>query len=70
MRRASARPRAEKVLYGEDELATVSWAAARAGLRPSSYVAAAALASAEGAGSPTSHSECRERMRTRTAVRQ
>ena len=74
VRRASARPRAVKVLYGEDELATVALAAARAGLRPSSYVAAAALASAQGAAAPTSSSESRELltelMRTRTAVRQ
>ena len=74
VRRASARPRAVKVLYGEDELATVSRAAARAGLLPSGYVAAAALASAQGAAPPTSHSESRELltelMRTRAAVRQ
>ena len=73
VRRAPARPRAVKVLYGEDELATVARAAARAGLRPSSYVAAAALASALGAEPPTSHSESRELltelMRTRAAVR-
>jgi len=70
----AARPRAVKVLYGEDELATVARAAARAGLRPSSYVAAAALASAQGAEPPTWHSESRELltelMRTRAAVRQ
>jgi hypothetical protein len=63
-----------KVLYGEDELETVARAAARAGLRPSSYVAAAALASAQGAASPTSDSQFRELltelMRTRAAVRQ
>ena len=74
VRRPAARPRAVKVLYGEDELATVERAAARAGLRPSSYVAAAALASAQGAASPTSNSEFRELltelMRTRAAVRQ
>jgi len=62
-----------KVLYGEDELATVARAAARARLRPSSYVAAA-LASAEGCAAPTSHSESRELltelMRTRAALRQ
>lgn len=60
--------------YGEDELATVARAAARAGLRPSSYVAAAALASAQGAEPPTAHSESRELltelMQTRAAVRQ
>lgn len=74
VRRASARPRAVKVLYGEDELSTVALAAARAGLRPSSYVAAAALAAAQGAAAPASSSESRELltelMRTRTAVRQ
>jgi hypothetical protein len=74
VRRAAARPRAVKVLYGEDELAMVARAAARAGLRPSSYVAAAALAAAQGAAAPTSSSESRELltelMRTRTAVRQ
>jgi hypothetical protein len=74
VRRPAARPRAVKVLYGEDELETVERAAARAGLRPSSFVAAAALASAQGAASPTSNSELRELltelMRTRAAVRQ
>lgn len=74
LRRAPARPRAVKVLYGEDELATVAEAAARAGLRPSSYVAAAALASAQCAEPPASDRESRdllaELMQTRTAVRQ
>ena len=75
VRRAVARPRAVKVLDGEDELATVSRAAARAGLRPSGYVvAAAALANAQGAAPPTANSESRELltelMRTRPAVRQ
>ncbi len=74
VRRAPARPRAVKVLYGEDELETVARAAARAGLRPSSYVAAAALASARGTTPPTSHSGSRELltelMQTRAAVRQ
>ncbi len=74
VRRPAARPRAVKVLYGEDELAAVSQAAARAGLRPSSYVAAAALASAQGTAPPAWHSEFRELlvelMRTRAAVRQ
>jgi len=73
VRRAPARPRAVKVLYGEDELETVARAAARAGLRPSSYVAGAALASARGAVAPTSDSEYRELltelMQTRAAVR-
>jgi hypothetical protein len=44
--RSPARGRALKVLYGDDELAAVQQAAALAGLRPSSYVAAAALAMA------------------------
>lgn len=74
VRRASARPRAVKVLYGEDELATVAQAAERAGLRPSGYVAAAALASAQGVAPPASSRDSRELlaelMRTRTAVRQ
>ncbi len=74
VRRAPARPRAVQVLYGEDELETVARAAARAGLRPSSYVAAAALASAQGAEPPTSQSESRELLteliQTRAAVRQ
>ena len=74
VRRAAARPRAVKVLYGEDEWETVARAAARAGLRPSSYVAAAALASAAGAASPTSDSQSgellTELMQTRAAIRQ
>jgi len=61
------------VLHGENELATVARAAVRAGLRPTSCVAAAALASAQGAEPPTWHSEPRELltelMRTRAAVR-
>jgi len=71
-----------KVLYGEDEMATVAQAAGRAGLRPSSYVAAVALATAQGvvqdaaqgAAAAASSAEFRELlaelMRTRTAVRQ
>ncbi len=38
-----ARPHALKVLYGDDEHAKILYAAEIAGLRPSSYVAAAAL---------------------------
>jgi uncharacterized protein (DUF1778 family) len=45
--RSPARPHALKVLYGEDEHAAIRRAAQVAGLRPSSYVAAAALAMAE-----------------------
>jgi len=74
VRKAPARPRAVKVLYGEDELETVERAAARAGLRPSTYVGAAALASARGAAPPSSNSEARELltelMHARAAVRQ
>lgn len=44
--RFPARDHALKVLYGDDELAAVRQAAALSGLRPSSYVAAAALAMA------------------------
>ena len=60
-------------MYGEDEWATIACAAARAGLRPSGYVAAAALASAQGAEPPTAGAESRELltelMQSRAAVR-
>jgi hypothetical protein len=73
VRRASPRLREVKVMYGEDEWGTITGAAARAGLRPSGYVAAAALASAEGAAPPTAGSESRELltelMQSRAAVR-
>ena len=73
LHRVPARTRAVKVLYGQDELDTVAGAAARAGLRPSSYVAAAALASAQGLAPPTGDSQWRELltelMQTRAAVR-
>lgn len=73
VRRVAARVRAVKVLYGVDEWEVVARAAARAGLRPSSFVAASALASAQGGESPTSHSESRELltelMQARAAVR-
>ena len=73
LHRVPARTRAVKVLYGEDELDTVAGAAARAGLRPSSYVAAAALASAQGLAPPTGDSQWRELLtelvQTRAAVR-
>jgi hypothetical protein len=72
VRRASARLRAVKVLYGEDELAAVTQAAVRVGLRPSSYVAAAALASAKGGAVLASGQETREvlteLLRTRAAL--
>lgn len=45
--RFPARPHALKVLYGDDEHAMIRHAADIAGLRPSSYVATAALAMAE-----------------------
>ena len=45
--RFPARPHALKVLYGDDEHSMILRAAEIAGLRPSSYVAAAALAMAE-----------------------
>jgi hypothetical protein len=45
--RFPARPHALKVLYGDDEHAKILCAAEIAGLRPSSYVAVAALAMAE-----------------------
>jgi hypothetical protein len=50
--RSPARPHVLKVLYGEDERDTIRQAAQIAGLRPSSYVAAAALAMAEQVVSP------------------
>lgn len=45
--RSPARRHALKVLYGDDEWSVVTQAAELAGLRPSSYVATAALAAAE-----------------------
>ena len=73
LHRVPPRTRAVKVLYGQDELDIVVRAAARVGLRPSSYVAAAALASAQGLAPPTGDSQWRELltelMQTRAAVR-
>ena len=60
LHRFPARRHAVKVLYGDDELAVVRRAAAQAGLRPSSYVAAAALASATGARAPHGGRQDRE----------
>lgn len=66
--RFPARPHALKVLYGDDEHAMIGHAAEIAGLRPSSYVAMAALAMAEQvqgerhgeqSGEPTSAAERR-----------
>lgn len=72
--RESARTRAVKVLYGDDELDVVRRAAARAGLRPSSFVAAAALATATGgqvpAGAASDREVLSELLLTRLAVRQ
>ena len=45
--RRPARQRAMKVLYGDDEWSVVAQAAGYAGLRPSSFVANAALAAAD-----------------------
>lgn len=55
--RSPARPHALKVLYGDDEHSTILRAAEVAGLRPSSYVAAAALAMAEQAHSDRHHGQ-------------
>ena len=72
--RESARTRAVKVLYGDDELGVVQQAAARAGLRPSSFVAATALASATGgqvpAGAACDREVLSELLLTRLAVQQ
>ena len=72
--REPARDRAVKVLYAEDELGLVQQAAAQAGLRPSSFVAAAALATAVGQQAPTGGANDREMLSellaTRLAVRQ
>ena len=74
LHRVPPRTRAVKVLYGGDELLAVQRAAAGAGLRPSSYVAAAALASATGGAAPTGAGRDRELLSelllTRLAVRQ
>jgi hypothetical protein len=74
LHRFPGRAHAMKVLYGDDEVVAVHRAAAEAGLRPSSYVAAAALAAATGEKPPTGSMHDRqalaELMRLRTAVRQ
>lgn len=73
LRRVPARTRVVKVLYGDDELGSVQLAAARVGLRPSGYVAAAALARATDGPAPDGSAQDREvlseLMATRTAVR-
>lgn len=60
LHRFPARQHAVKVLYSDDELAEIRHAAARAGLRPASFVAAAALASAAGAPAPLGARQDRE----------
>jgi hypothetical protein len=74
LHRATARSRVVKVLYAEDEMGAVRAAAAQAGLRPSSYVAAAALADATGSASPAGTGRDRELLaelvQARLAVRQ
>lgn len=52
LHRSPARGHAMKVLYGDDEWSLVVEAARAAGLRPSSYVATAALAQARGTLEP------------------
>ena len=74
LHQASARTRAVKVLYGEQEMAAVRRAAAQAGLRPAGYVATVALAHATGEGEPTVSGEDRallaELLQARSAVQQ
>ena len=74
LHRFPGRRNALKVLYGDDELAVVQHAAAEAGLRLSSYVAAAALASASGDRAPHAAAADRqalaELLQVRLAVRQ
>ena len=74
LHRFPGRAHAMKILYGDDEVAAVHRAAAEAGLRPSSYVAAAALAVATGEKPPSGSMHDRqalaELMRIRTTVRQ
>ncbi len=72
--REPARNRTVKVLYAEDELGAVQLAAAQAGLRPSSFVGAAALAMATGGKAPVGAGQDREvlaeLLQARLAVRQ
>ena len=74
LHRETPRSRAVKVLYAEDEMSAVRRAAHQAGLRPSSYVAAAALAQATNEAGPAGSGEERELLaellQTRLAVRQ
>jgi hypothetical protein len=74
LHRFPGRSHAFKVLYGDDEVAVVVLAAGQAGLRPSSYIAAAALAMATGSTVQAASSADRrflaELLQVRTAVRQ
>lgn len=74
LHRFPGRPHAVKVLYGDDELEVVRRAAAEAGLRTASYVAAAALAAASGGRPPNGVGQDREALaellHVRLAVRQ
>lgn len=74
LHRFPGRRHAVKVLYGDDELDVVRRAAAEAGLRPASYVAAAALAAAAGGRPPNGAGQDREALaellHVRLAVRQ
>ena len=69
LHRFPARRHAVKVLYGDDELAVVRRAATQAGLRPASYVAAAALASATGGPAPHGGRQDREALAELLQVR-
>ena len=74
LHRFPGRGNAVKVLYGDDELAVVRCAASEAGLRVSSYVAAAALAAAGGSAAPSGGRQDRqalaELVQVRAALRQ
>lgn len=74
LHQASARRRAVKVLYGEEEMTAVRRAAAQAGLRPSGYVATVALAHATGEDAPAAAGLDRqllvELLQARAAVQQ
>ena len=69
LHRFPARRHAVMVLYGDDELVVVRRAATQAGLRPASYVAAAALASAMGARAPHGGGQDREALAELLQVR-
>lgn len=70
--RFPGRSKAVKVLYDEEEFAAVQHAARQAGLRPSSYVASAALATAQGEAGPgggVEREHLQELLQARLAVR-